>query len=106
MTSATDEIRNLRAGLMEVARYCDRVVDAESKGEPSRLLAETLGTIAWHALDKTPPASKVTHPDTLRLDWVLRECPLTPTRLSHEPPIAEGLYTRDRLDVVIAHSQT
>ncbi len=73
MTSTTDEITNLRAALEEIRSLC-----AVKEFDPRISKGEARGwrgaaAIARRAL-KTPRASKVTEPDTLRLDWVLEHC--------------------------------
>ncbi len=91
MTSTSDEITNLRAALKAIAQ---QTKDVGSSLDAHIDCLSTIGALARRAL-KTPRASKVTEPDTLRLDWVLR-CAHIQCSGAKGPPT---IRTREDIDV-------
>lgn len=79
MTSPTDEITNLRAALEDIESWCQAfALGSDNAG--ARVVCQRIAKDVRCAL-KTPRASKVVEPDTLRLDWVLTNC-----SVGHVPP--------------------
>ncbi len=81
MTSTTDEITNLRAALDHIRAWCAHEVKNGNPSPEAQGVYDTVRAMAMRGL-KTQRASKITEPDTLRLDKLI-DC-MVPTFLQND----------------------
>lgn len=99
MTTPEDEIANLRTALSDLRAWCCHELTYGQHDEEAVILLNTVRDMGKRGL-KTPRASKIVHPDTLRLDWVLKHALISWDRNCDTGRAAKvsNLYTREHID--------